>query len=244
MSGIVCPAEWRKIIRQNLIVPSNGQNLYSPHWLLRKLFEAVQFSLQTLGEEKHIALCLSGGLDSSVLAALLSKLRIRFTAVTVAAEENHADLAKMTAEQFRFSHQLVKIPSDADRKDIHDILFSKIKLMNINCAICGDAADELFGGYWLHQIPNGSRQKAFQRYWQNRFPDHLNSLNFLAGQMGISVALPYLAAHEDIEKIIMRQRVNPRERKIILRQMAQLLELPEQIINRPKLTLCNAQMTP
>jgi len=239
MPGIVCPLDWRKIIRQDLTVPSNSQNLYSPHWLLRKLFEAVQLSLQTLGEENQIALCLSGGLDSSVLAVLMSKLRIRFTAVTVAAEENHADPAIMLADQFKIKHHLVKIPADANRKDLHDILFSKIKLIDINCAICGDAADELFGGYWLHQIPNGSRQKAFQRYWEKLFSDHLNSMHFLAEQMGISVALPYLAAHEYIEKIIMQQRVNSRERKIILRQMAQLLEMPEQIINRPQLTLCN-----
>lgn len=244
--GIICPSDWIALCEDCNIITNERKPVHLDqfyHWICVALGRCLaQFP------SGKVALALSGGLDSSVLATVLAQNGVDFTPVTIAGMDDHPDVvhAKILTQHMGLTDKhIVRIVSRTTETDMYDILFRTMHALNFHNVICGDCIDEMLGGYWPHQSAksflNGqfSRKAIFKRFWQELRPKHLNPLNQYATQHGVSVALPYLAAKEKLVTIPMTQRVNSRARKIIMRRLAVRLGIPAEIIQRPKYGLVN-----
>lgn len=237
--GIIFPESWEKIVKENKVI--GGERVIAVQELKTVLAEKLKKSLDRFGD-REFCLALSGGLDSSVLTALLIELGISFTAITIASGKDHPDViyAKELAQKFRLDHKVCILGHRRVSKDVYDDLFYIISSFGFQCAICADTADEMLGGYILHRdIPEEKRNIVFENFWQEMIPKHLEPMRHYAKEYDVAVVLPYLAAHNLLRQINMQQRVDNEQGKIILRQLAQKLGVPESIINRRKYGLCS-----
>jgi len=242
MPGIVFPPNWKKICRQNLRVASESIIKEMDTIGLR---DAILVNLRNSFNFKDAhakpALAFSGGLDSSVLAALMIEQDLPFTAVTIAASEDHPDYqhAMLLNEHFNFPLKVVLIDPDEKPDDMYDLLFSEITELGFGFVIGGDTIDEQLGGYAEHQSTEEMREVVFHKYWDRLFSNHLEPMHKAAHAAKVEVALPYLAAFRFIQNIPLNHRANNFERKIILKNLAERLGIPVEIITRPKFGLCN-----
>ncbi len=259
MPGIIHPSDWEKIVRtSSVFVNMEDEKPLNKIGLDFLLQQALLSSIQAFDTNRPIALGFSGGVDSSVLALELTELEAKFTAITLVGHEDHPDLihANILAKVFEFNqmdfNHIVVIKNMKEKPiDMYSVLFETMKEQGFDQVICGDAIDEILGGYWQHQLPCGThpdpdtdiedvRREVFERFWEELYTRHLSMLDYYAKQFGVSVALPYLAAFDRLVRIPMSQRANSTGRKIILRQLAAHLGVPDEIINRPKFGLVNA----
>lgn len=251
MSGIIYPKNWREVIETTKVIETELRNVGVKEVEVEISTRLVE-SIDLFGGAQ-VCLALSGGLDSSVLAVLLKKIGGDFTAITIGSSENHPDivLAKSIAEQFQLKHLVSILIPPRQSEDIYDDLFGIIAKMGFKKSIHADCIDEMIGGYWEHQRPSmlkeyrgdvieEKRRWIFEDFWQRLIPEHLQPMDMYASGHGISVALPYLAAHNLLRSVGIEQRVNDFARKIILRELAEELGIPDEIINRKKLGLCSA----
>jgi len=106
--------------------------------------------------------------------------------------------------------------------------------------IVHDGIDELMGGYWQHRkSPEKEEQKkVFNEFWQKLIPKHLIPLTGTASGFNINLIFPYLNKEiiNTISEIPIGDRISQSENigKIPLREIAKKMEVPEEIINRPK----------
>lgn len=123
---------------------------------------------------------LSGGLDSSLLAILCAKHSpIPLHTFSVADSLEHLDLeyARKVSQYINSKHHEIIIDFDEFLNKLPDFvlayenlslggtfnpfgdfgfyLLSKRASEFVKVAICGEGADELFGGYWMHKYPLG-----------------------------------------------------------------------------------------
>lgn len=118
-----------------------------------------------------VALLLSGGVDSTAVAALLRAARpdAEVTAFTVAREDDPDELAAATetARQLRLRHRIVSPTEDALREQVPRFLVAldqpsvdglntfvvsgAVAAAGFKAALSGLGSDELFGGYALHR---------------------------------------------------------------------------------------------
>ena len=250
MSGIIFPDKWNNCSSASLnILPQTPHDAQSSNTfeLEEKIRDSINLAVEKLTSldtaNTTIGLALSGGLDSSILATILHQLKVPFQAITIANNPNHPDIvhAQILAEQLGFPHKIVIIQT-ADTKDTYWHLFNTFILEGINKVVCGDAIDEILGGYYTHNesLQDGSFSKCFQQHWQDLGPKHLDPLNAHAKKHGISVALPYLNLIEYLSKVPLNQRVYRLERKVLLLELGHRLNLPLPILKRKKMGLCSA----
>jgi len=127
--------------------------------------------------EDPISLLLSGGIDSSLVLALIKKVYPdrQIHTFTLARNEDYPDLifARQVADLFGTVHHEILL-SDYEYEDFKKE-YEKNKKYNLKgdvnvfilCSIAsefsrvivtGDGGDECFGGYWLHEHPLGHRE--------------------------------------------------------------------------------------
>ncbi len=136
-----------------------------------------------------VGLLLSGGIDSSSLAGILSRAGIRlntFSIIFREAESSEAEYARAAARAFASEHQEVMV----SQRDVLDAIPYALKAMDqptidglntfliarqtraagIKVALSGLGGDELFAGYsTFRDVP---RMERFDRFW-GRFPSIL-----------------------------------------------------------------------
>ena len=236
MEGIIFPENWERIMKKEVIekpsISITVEELEAE--LIRQLRTCLKFF-----NGNNFCLALSGGIDSSILAVLLSNfLRVDFTAITIG-RINHPDIlfAELLTEKFRLNHKVSLLFGSQKSDDIYDDLFAVIAQLGFGYSIHADAIDELTGGYWLHR--RNANEETFQDYWERLTPEHLRPMAFYAERHRVSVGLPYLATHNLLRRITMKQRTANGKGKIILRQLAKKLDIPDEIIDRSKLGLCD-----
>jgi asparagine synthase (glutamine-hydrolysing) len=135
-----------------------------------------------------IGVLLSGGLDSSLIAALMRKnyhgsinsftIRIGEKDLKKQGIVNDATYASMVAKKFDFNHQEIKIDANmiellpkmvyhleeilVDPAAINTYLISRsAKSMGISVLLSGIGADEIFGGYRIHRAMEFLNKKGY-----------------------------------------------------------------------------------
>ncbi len=139
--------------------------------------------------EVPISLLLSGGIDSSLILALIRKVypNLPISTFTLAKSGDYPDIiyAREVAKLFNTRHNEIII-SDREQKNFKD-QYDKIRRYNfkgdvnvyILCSyareysrviVTGDGGDECFGGYWLHENPLGHKESGKIRSFEEIHP--------------------------------------------------------------------------
>jgi len=131
------------------------------------IFEALLKDIirKNVGSSKKVALLLSGGVDSTVLAVALNELGINFTAYTAhfsEVEYDELDFAERVAnclgvehkiihctpeKYFRWLEELTRVKCLPVGQINEPIIYGILKNVREDPVFFGTAADELFGGY-------------------------------------------------------------------------------------------------
>ena len=124
-----------------------------------------------------LSLLLSGGIDSSIILALLRKVypQVPISTFTLAKSKDYPDIvyarevagffgtehheviiSDKTYQNFLIEYQKTRQYSFKGDINVH-ILCSLAKTFSTNI-VTGDGGDECFGGYWLHEHPLGHKE--------------------------------------------------------------------------------------
>jgi asparagine synthase (glutamine-hydrolysing) len=144
--------------------------------------------------EVEIGAFLSGGLDSSLIVAILSKIRnlpIRTYSLIynekINEKENDRKFANLVSKSFNTRHQEILLTPDLLSKDLKKIVkaygepnssvlsnwfVSKEMGKNIKVALSGDGADELFGSYKTHRLARFQDEVLSKDCKLNEFRDY------------------------------------------------------------------------
>ena len=220
-----------------------------------KLLEAIRCALRESAErclvgQDHVDIAFSGGLDSSICAAILKEMGIPIVLHTMTDCQEHPDAvyATMFAKTFDISHKLyIGRPSDAQKEgsiyllgcfDNYWFLMHSLSKAGVYHVICCDIIDELLCGYYSHQ-PDGH---TFQHHLDRLIPDHLDVLDKCSTHFGINVELPY--GHPDVmdaaAAFALSDLVDDSNRKKPLYAVGKKIGLPERILTRRKMGLVSA----
>jgi asparagine synthase (glutamine-hydrolysing) len=157
------------------------------------------------------ALLLSGGLDTSILAALSGNQVKRKKAITVAFEGTRArdlDYAQTVAKMFQYEHHIIRLTETGALEKLPEVIkavrsfdpalpndltiyaaLEKAKSLGIKSVMTGDGADELFAGYsYMHELS----PDALRTYIENISRTMWFSSNKLGASLGVDVKQPYL----------------------------------------------------
>ncbi|MCJ7446547.1 MAG: asparagine synthase C-terminal domain-containing protein [Bacteroidales bacterium] len=139
--------------------------------------------------EKPMSLLLSGGIDSSLVLALIRKTypNVPVTTFTLAKTKEYPDIihAREVASLFGTDHREILLSDKEYRNFERD--FSKINLYGLkgdinvyilcsvakkfsNIIVTGDGGDECFGGYWLHEYPLGHKETGAIKSFEEIHP--------------------------------------------------------------------------
>lgn len=142
---------------------SNDENI-SKNLIKNKLIESVESQLVS---DVEVGTLLSGGIDSSLITAIASKIKPKISTFTIGFNEKNYDesiYAKEIADYLGLRNYSLEVgPSDlinsidlmpdiysepfADSSQIPTYILTKFCREKIKVALTGDGGDELFGGY-------------------------------------------------------------------------------------------------
>ena len=234
--------------------------------ILEKLLVKAVEKRMNDGAVRDIAL--SGGLDSSIIASVAKSINpdIRLFSTTIKrSPSKDIKFAKLMAEYLDLEHKIYEISDQELQEVIPEAVWvmetfdedcisgavanyytSKyIKSNGGNCILCGEGADELFGGYFreLKDIPDeAEKERIAKKLVQIAYNTALRRLDRAWMANSIHYRTPFLDPEvvEFSNKIPMGMKVkfdetqNRPVEKWILRQ-AMRKWLPEEVFNRPKL---------
>ena len=162
--------------------PSAAPDRLSPHEYGNRLLAELEDSVRVrLMSDVPLGAMLSGGLDSSVIVALMARNMSRpvktFSIGFVEAEDNELADARMVADTFGTDHHELELSFARDTVDVADLVWhldepvpdvsslgflalSEFAARSVSVALSGQGADELLGGYKKH------RAAALAQRWQ------------------------------------------------------------------------------
>ena len=160
------------------LISKNDSKLY-PYFetIYKQLYDSVK--KRVLTTERNMACLLSGGLDSSLICALVSKFLPKKQLKTfsigmiggsdlkyakLVADHIHSDHTEIILSEFEFLHSINEVIYNIEsydtttvRASVGNYLVSKYISENTDCKVIfnGDGSDELTGGYlYFHNCPN------------------------------------------------------------------------------------------
>lgn len=224
---------------------------YEEHleWLWNKMFESVKNRL--VAKNYPISLLVSGGLDSSIIGAILSELKadVRWFSIENGEKEYTEILSKHLDKQITFLDYSM---DDSLVKEIYQIwnespidlgsvipqyhLFEAVKKFGgYRIVLSGDGSDELFGGY--------SRINEYDSQKSDTFDElsfyHLPRLDKMSMAHTLELRSPFL--HLDIVRFALHLPLEWRKGKQILKDTFHPL-LPSEIVHRKKEALKNPKI--
>ncbi len=139
--------------------------------------------------EKPLSVLLSGGIDSSLVLALLRKTypKLPISTYSLAKSKDYPDIifARKVADLFETEHNEI-ILSDEEfgtflseynkvkrydfKGDVNVYILCSLARASSNIIITGDGGDECFGGYWLHKYPLGHKETGIIKSYQDLNP--------------------------------------------------------------------------
>ena len=166
-----CTLKWKKseiVVSQITNYRTRSKSEHLNTGILRSHLEkAVQNSL--IADEK-VGIMLSGGLDSSIIAAIASKHQTQLPTYTVALQKNSEDAkySQLLAKLLKTDHNEIQIDPRtlaetienllgniaqpfADTALIPTFILSKFASKDVKVLLSGDGADEVFAGYGYYE---------------------------------------------------------------------------------------------
>jgi len=207
---------------------------------------------------------LSGGLDSTLSLVFLRKNfeNAKIVTFTMGGDEEHPDIkyGHLAAKTFKTEHhEFIPTPNeihagledfkrDRPSEDLEKavfvgdfdgyLLYKYISSFRPKTVIVHDGIDEQMGGYWAHRkkMSKTERKEQFRILWKELKFEQLDQLIKTSQEFGIHLLFPYLDEElvGFIAKIPVGGRVKGEIGKIPLRKIAARLEVPQEIIDRPK----------
>jgi asparagine synthase (glutamine-hydrolysing) len=162
---------WKKKEFTASLIQSNKAKKSSKKFELFELRSKIEIAVErTLLADEAVGVMLSGGLDSSIIAALAAKSCEQIPTYTVSLTENSEDakFAKSLAKQLKSNHHEIQINAESLAENIEDILsnvpqpfadsaiiptfiLSKLASRDVKVLLSGDGADEIFAGYGYYE---------------------------------------------------------------------------------------------
>lgn len=225
---IVFPQNWKTELKPT---PIKGSK-FSPDLFINSL--AV--ILECLNVRN---LAYSGGIDSTILLALLTRIFGEVNTFVISCRKDHPDVIFSTMGSKVYNSRHRTIISDLQTFDPTGDDAVKHFFENLDCKviITGDGIDELACGYYTHL---DCTNETYLYRLGRLIPDHLVPLFFNSGKT--KVFLPYL--NSTIADIFLSlplcRKVSRTRRKILIEEVACRLNIPDEIVKRNKYGFCDA----
>lgn len=226
--------------------------------LRSSLVEAVRKRIPT--ESKKISCLLSGGLDSSIILYIASKLHNNVEAFTFANQNkcsSDLDAASRLCKELNINHIIVSPPEDelmnfyltngvyltesyepvlVRNAVSYHYVCKAVRAQAYKFVLNGEGADELFGGYaFFKEIDLGNRDAAIRLSLLNLHKTYLQMADRASMFSTLEARVPYM--DKDLINYCMTLpadfRINGEQDKWALRQIFKD-ELPDYIVMRPK----------
>ncbi len=197
-----------------------------------------------LGDNKITNLAYSGGVDSTIMLCLMSKIFSEIFTYTVSFDCNHPDIqfARQGSKLYQSEHtEFIVNPThkDSDKFDGDNAVRQIFECLkgSVDSIVCCDGIDELMCGYFKHQ---DTPKESYYYFLSRLLPDHLIPLNFNSGD--IKVYLPFLDYRiiNICRNIPLKDKVDRVNRKKTIKKVADFLQIPECFYERRKYGFCDA----
>lgn len=205
-------------------------------------------------KNKKIAVAFSGGLDSSLVAFLLSKEN-KVVLYTCGVENSHdIKTAEKTSKDLSLPLKKILIAEKEIKEETENLakvinsenplilsfefpLYFVAKNCNEKIIAIGQGADELFGGYARYlKMPEEKLKEELNRDIENLIKIGVEREKKIAKHFGKEFFYPFL--NENVVKIAKEiplcQKVKNGKRKIILREIAKTFGIKQEIAEREK----------
>lgn len=224
---IVFPRNWKKDYRHEQLQDNCNHSIDKIIEILREIL--VKINIRRLAY--------SGGIDSTIILALLSEIYPEVHTFTISNREDHPDVifARKGSDIYGSIHHEF-ICEDMSGKDGDEAVKKLFELSKTGSMICCDGIDEYMCGYYAHMKDRD--YQTYEYFLERLTPDHLEPLDANSGKC--EVYLPFL--DDELVKIYQSIPFEEKviERKIITKQIARKLAIDESIIDRNKYGFCDA----